>query len=205
MANNPGALPPPYYPAPPVRNGIFPDPNSFMIIPEYDPPLQLAYRIASVADIKPGRIIYIRDAQSRLDERVMLVLKRTTAGFTCIPFCLHQFTASPTDHWQARTTDPIETNARQPRMGQLKVVLRPYGPNVDVQIRDHITVNIGDLWNVENVVTVAVLGFVRPGRFRPIVEAVKYYFCNSLDMAFRELEALQRPVAGSSAYRRRFS
>jgi hypothetical protein len=199
MANIPGAypgpaniLPPPYSTTAPARNGKFPDISRFMVNPDINPPLPLTYKVASVAGLKPGWIIYIRDQQSRLDERVMLVLCPSTAGFTCLSFCLHWPPASYRDHWQVVASSAAEDRNDTSRMGRMKVVLQPYGPEPQLSPQENITINIGDLWNVENEVNVAVLGFVKRRSMLEVVEAVKWRFCHSLDMAVRGPEPSNR-------------
>lgn len=159
-----------------------------MTVPDSNPPLQLTYKIASTADLKPGWIIYIRDPQSRLDERVMLVLRKSSASFTCLTFCLHWPPASHLDHWQVYASSVTEPRTENQRWARMRVVLQPYGPEPQLAPQENITINISDLWNVESEVNVAVLGFVKRRSLLEIIEAVKRHFCKSLDMAVRQFE-----------------
>ncbi len=206
MAQLPGAYPasvymqapPPYISDPPIRNGKFPDLAQFMVMPDDTPPPPLRFRLASVVDLRPGWIIYIRDQQTRLDQRVMLVLRESTAGFTCVTFCLHWPPASPNDHWKVCSSTAPENRGESRRWNWLRVVLRPYGREPRLAPRDDITVNISDLWNVENEVNVAVLGYVRERSMLKVVEAVKHHFRESLNQAMRDME-----LDNSSGRRRR--
>lgn len=163
-----------------------------MTIPENYRTRQLVCRPANqITDLKPGKIIYVSDdptsdVQSRLDRRVMLILRNRPTSVTCLSFCQHfPEPADPTDHWRVCTRGITEESSENGSMTSLEVVLRPYGPtNTPVfSPLPNTTINVQDTWNVETGVRVVMLGYVEPASMRALVKEVKKLFSQSLDEA----------------------
>ena len=192
------------------REGKFREIWDFMTVPENYRTRQLLCRPANqITDPKPGKIIYVSDdptsdVQSRLDRRIMVVLRNRPTSVTCLSFCQHHpEPADPADHWHvcAKSSSPEadENNG----MTTLQVVLRPYGPIATSEFspQPNTTINVQDMWNVETGVRVAMLGYVKPASMRELVKVVKELFLQSLDQAVppTHIEEGRRTSQGESS------
>ncbi|KIW98523.1 uncharacterized protein Z519_00184 [Cladophialophora bantiana CBS 173.52] len=153
--------------------------------------------------LTPGTIIYIRDnlANSRINDTVMLVLRRSTdtqSSLTCLSFCAHHgrklSSLYKTHRLVVPPAQPARTVTPSPRQqGPVIANTRDGGLNlrgVEVELytngfrpKPELTLNCEELWNVEREVDVAVIGEVTAPSFREVVAHVKKLFCDSLDQA----------------------
>ncbi|EXJ75675.1 uncharacterized protein A1O5_00182 [Cladophialophora psammophila CBS 110553] len=153
--------------------------------------------------LTPGTIVYIRDnlANSRINDTVMLVLRRSTdtqSSLTCLSFCAHRGRKLSSLYKTHRLVVPpaqpartVTTSPRQP--GPVIANTRDGGLNlrrVEVELytngfrpKPELTLNCEELWNVEREVDVAVIGEVTAPSFREVIAHVKKLFCDSLDQA----------------------
>ena len=168
------------------RPGKFTQVSKFMRIEENDDVFSLEYTNIMNVTPGPGSVVHVRDEGSRLDQRVMLVLRRTEMGFVCLTFCLHPHSPSTEQHWRVCE----EGKAKMPMPGvdlnmkALEVILQPYGelrPRVSPQ--HGVFINIEEIWNVEYSVPVIILGKVVPLVLKELASEIKDHFCKNLDKA----------------------
>ena len=194
-----------------ARPGYFEDIGDFLTCNDASRELELTWTSGLQESISPQTIIYIKDkpANTRLSDRVMLVLRHSTdtgSSLTCLSFCRHP----------NRRTERLHKNHRRvnaPQQAQIDGASpRPQGPVINnvgaastkmrsveldlyhnrndaLQPQPEITLNCEELWNVERGVKVAVLGEVTAASFKEVVKQVKDLFCEALDQAVRDDES----------------
>ena len=168
------------------RDGKFRNLSEFMKVGKDDKSVREGYKAIGVTNIQPGHIIHVCDEKSRLDRRVMLVLRRSTMSFTCLTFCAHFPPPGPEDHWRVCDEGKAQESIEDPKLSKLQpleVVLQPYGRASRVSPEPDVTINIQDIWNVENEVNVKVLGEVVGSSLPRLVKAIKTLFSQNLDGA----------------------
>ena len=80
----------------------------FLRRPDDGTDLYLLPQFASLADLRPGQVIYIRDKDTRLNNRVMVVLFQKRAFFECVAMCNHYRGFSQLeDHWRVRSLTAV--------------------------------------------------------------------------------------------------
>ena len=167
-----------------AREGKFSELSKFLVIPEGETAPALTPKPASLADLKPGQITYIHDQSSRLDRRVMLVLRKPKrSGITCLTFCHHHCDlAELEDHWGVCGSEPARGSEEFESLTSLQVILKPHYHNAKIyQPQRDITINIWDIWNVENTVNVVVLGRADGKSMRSLAEEVVSLFETSVE------------------------
>lgn len=178
------------------RDGKFRDLSEFMEVDNNEKALWQGYKAIGITNIRPGLIIHISDERSRLDRRVMLVLRKSSMSFMCLTFCSHFPPPEPDDHWrvcdEGKAKVPIQ-DQKLKELQALEVVLQPYGRSTSrVSPEADVTVNIQDIWNVENEVNVKVLGEVVSSALPPLFKAIKELFCQNLDKAVTPSEGVAK-------------
>jgi hypothetical protein len=152
-----------------------------MKVSDDDESLSEGYNAIGTADARPGMIVHIRDEKSRIDRRVMLVLRESKPSFMCLTFCSHALSPCEKDHWRVWSEG---TPGEDARLTALEVVLQPHGQSSSkVSIQPCITINTQELWNVENEVPVKLLGEVAPNALRELSKEVKRLFSEKMDEA----------------------
>ncbi|KAH0836107.1 hypothetical protein FOPE_04438 [Fonsecaea pedrosoi] len=164
--------------------------------------------------LTPGTIIHIKDklANSRINDTVMLVLRRSTdtqSSLTCLSFCAHHGRKLSTlynthrlvlpkvlDTTPSQQETPARTNSTDggPTLRGAEVELYING----FRLKQGLTLNCEELWHVEREVDVAVLGEVTASSFKEVVAHVKQLFCDSLEQAVKEVESLFPAPASST-------
>lgn len=142
-----------------ARPGKFTDLKDFMSVPQRYLTDELEYVPAVQARLEPSCIIHILDRNSRLHNRVMLMIKDYGSfSMGCVSFCRHRPALSSHNerqiHRLVRQSGAQKEGAVIPRMCTVEVEL-PWG---DAQLSDGITINLQEIWNVEKEVNVAILG-----------------------------------------------
>lgn len=121
-----------------------------------------------------GDIIYIKDDDSRLDNRVMLVLRDRdhTGCFGCLAMCRHY---KPFEqlrhHWRVMplersnsTAEQDEADVREAETIEVRLHLQcPGTEQLELSLEPKTTINLWSLWNVEDNVNVTVLGSLTAG------------------------------------------
>ena len=113
----------------------------------------------------------------------MLVLRKSTMSFMCLSFCQHYQPQDSRTHWHVCSEDRAQETGDNDGLTPLEIVLRPYGRSDTTKYSPmpNTTINIQDIWNVENEVYVKPLGEVAQRSLRPLVQAVKDLLCQNLD------------------------
>ncbi|KIW30452.1 uncharacterized protein PV07_06194 [Cladophialophora immunda] len=156
--------------------------------------------------LTPGTIIYVKDkpGNSRINDTVMLVLRRSTdtqSSLTCLSFCAHRGRKLASLHKthrlvvppvQGPRTDPTLSRQQTPTSANT----RGGGLNLEdaevelyingFRLKQELTLNCEELWNVEREVDVAVIGEVTASSFKEVVSHVKQLFVESLEQAVKD-------------------
>lgn len=175
------------------RDGKFRKLSEFMQVDDNDQSLHEGYKRIGFTNVRPGLIIHVSDEKSRLDRRVMLVLRKSTMSFMCLTFCSHWPPPSPEDHWRVCEEGKAKAPGEDPKMQPLEIVLQPHGrASPKVSPEGGVTINIQDIWNVENEVNVKVLGEATSSSLPSLAKAVKQRFCANLDEAVPQPDVVSR-------------
>ena len=143
---------------------------------------------ARSAGLSPGDIIRIRDMDenSRLHNRVMLVIRTNKSGssysVTCLSFCRHSMRRTV-------ATDFTDEHARVVCAHSVQIGPDDNFPHLKIYIgtddsgfkpQPEVWLNIREIWNVDLELAVAVLGEAEPQSFAALLEKVKEIFCNTI-------------------------
>lgn len=182
--------------SPSDRPGKFEYPWDFLEVEVKDKSLMEGYDKLGNTNPQPGSIVHICDKDdessrfnkgaegSRLDRRVMLVLCKNKMSFMCLTFCFHTHQQNAQDHWFVRNQGTADEQVGNNRSESLEVMLHPSGVfSPRVAPKKNVTINIEDIWNVENEVFGRLLGEVAPSALPRLVKAVKERICHNLDAA----------------------
>ena len=182
--------------SPSDRPGKFEYPWDFLEVEEKDRSLMEGYDKLGNTNPQPGSIVHICDKDdessrlhkgaegSRLDRRVMLVLCKNKMSFMCLTFCFHPHQQNAQDHWYVRNQGTADEQVGNNRAESLEVMLHPRGAfSPRVAPKKNVTINIEDIWNVENEVFGRLLGEVAPSALPRLVKAVKERVGRNLDAA----------------------
>ena len=190
------------------RPGKFPDLSEFMTIDkEYQP----KYVPGTQAPVDSGHVIYIKDISARdtrINDRVMLVLFHNQPfSFTCLSFCCHSDFSGETlcnshafvctDQGQQTAPQPAQAQQSNTRLPHLKINLRhnttPFSlqPNIYLNLREH--------WNIEREVQLLILGQAEGNSYKRLVPEIERLFCGSLAAAVRDSGTPPAPNEQKSA------
>lgn len=132
--------------------------------------LDIKFKDANAAELKRGHLIYVEDNDSRLQGRILVVIrqKKSKAYFTCLAVCQHwRAFEELSDHWLLETVasgnEPRKdlNGIRDSQTIQIKLSTEPPSPeHISLALRKRTTVDVWSLWHVAHNVRVMVLGSV---------------------------------------------
>lgn len=147
--------------------------SDLIVIPEGESAPDLSPQPANLAVLHIGDVIQVFDPNSRLDRRVMVVLRELKGrSMLCLTLCRHQCDVGRlTDHW--RVCGPEATaRAEMERVSPaLRCILRPHEDRKKTyDLQPSITISLHDPFTVQHTVAVTLLGHVEPASMRHLKE-----------------------------------
>ena len=143
---------------------------------------------ARSAALTPGDIIRIRDvdSNSRLHNRVMLVIRANTSGssysLTCLTFCRHSVRRTIASEFADNHARVICARTGHVRPDDVSPHLKVFVGRDDLGFipEPEVWLNIREIWNVDLQLAVAVLGEADPRSLTTLLDHVKTVFCNTI-------------------------
>lgn len=163
-----------------TREGVFSDIADFLESKNVDVLSKSSYKAAYDARLEPGCIIYINDEvepASRVDRRVMLMVKECfSSSYLCVSFCRHEpLPRSPRELVVHRKVYKLGSHWVEPDPTSMQAIGIELNGD-DAGLREGITINLEEIYNLKPEVKVAVIGCVRPQDWHNVRQQINHLF-----------------------------
>ena len=128
---------------------------------------------ASLAHLLKGDVIHVCDPNSRLDKRIMVVMRTPTGpSMLCLTLCRHYRGFDRLEHhWHVSAPQGTQRTEDEHAAPTLQCILHPPGHDTEMYaLHPNVTIYLYDPFTVENTVSVNILGHVEPASMRHLAE-----------------------------------